>query len=63
MMEIFLGWFGGDAPPLDLGPRGIDLTDWLAALVCTFPSTRADIQDIVDARGFPWDVDAETECP
>ena len=49
MMEIFLGWFGGDAPPLDLGR---ELIDGLArrARVHVSVDARADIQDIVEAR-------------
>ena len=62
MMRILLDYFAGGRAPVNVGQRGIELTDWLNAVVCLYPEVRPDVAPILAARGFPWDPVAEANC-
>lgn len=44
----------------DVGPRGMEVTDWLDALACL--AGVEPVQPLVDEREFPWDVGANLAC-
>ena len=44
----------------DVGPRGMEITDWLDALACLVGVEST--QSLVDEREFPWDVEANLAC-
>ncbi len=52
-MRILLDYFG-EGIPVDVGPRGIDLSDWLNALVCTADTASDAALALADDREFPW---------
>lgn len=54
-MAILLEVFGGGLAE-DVGARGMDLADWVEALVCEVGP--APVQSLVDDRGFPWQAGA-----
>lgn len=59
-MQILLDYFG-DGIPVDVGPRGIDLSDWLNALVCTADTASDAALDLAEDRDFPW-TPADISC-
>ncbi|MCB9507570.1 MAG: hypothetical protein H6700_07195 [Myxococcales bacterium] len=46
----------------NVGPSGIDLSDFLNAVGCGFPEQGDALQLVVDDREFPWSVGDDTEC-
>ena len=61
-MRILVDWFGGDDRPVDVGPRGIDLSDWLGAMVCLFPEVEAPAIELAADREYPWDPRIHVGC-
>jgi len=47
-------------PGGDVGPRGMELTDWLNALACF--AGAEPVQPLIDERDFPWDLAERLEC-
>jgi len=52
-MRLLIDHFGGGGLP-DRGARGIDLTDFLDALVCVSGVPAADVAALAADREFPW---------
>ena len=50
-LDLLVRVFGGGLWR-DVGPRGVDVADWLNALTCE--AEAAAVQPIVDARGYPF---------
>ncbi len=46
--------FGGVRDRPGRGPKGIDLSDYLDALVCDIRLPAADVLELARSRGFPW---------
>ncbi|MEO1268195.1 MAG: hypothetical protein AAFX99_08860 [Myxococcota bacterium] len=61
-MSLLFETFAPEAPVDDLGPPGIDLTDWLGALYCAFPESQEVLPALTTEREFPWDADTDTRC-
>ena len=51
-LELLVDHFGGPVP--DAGARGIDLTDFLNALVCVSGVPAVDVAALAEDRAFPW---------
>ena len=49
-------------PSVDVGPRGIEITDAFNAFACALGET-AGFQALMDERDFPWSVEDALECP
>ena len=61
-MELLFGAFAPEAAVGDLGPQGIDLTDWLGALYCSVPEAREALPALSEEREFPWVPEEHTDC-
>jgi hypothetical protein len=46
----------------DVGPRGLDLSDWLSELHCNFPLTQGQVLALAQDREYPWDPEEHTTC-
>ncbi len=60
-MDLLLDYFG-QGIPVDVGPSGIDLTDWLNAFHCSFPQLQGALPPLVEDRQFPWEPEEHTAC-
>lgn len=46
----------------DLGPRGLELSDWLGELYCNFPEVQGQLQPLAQDRDYPWDPQEHASC-
>lgn len=61
LLRVLFEEFDGE-PSVDVGPRGIEITDTLNALACALGETEG-LQALVDERAFPWSIADNLECP
>ncbi len=62
-MQILLEWFSGRLP-VDIGPAGIDMSDWLNAASCLFPEVPLDeFSALAVDREYPWTPNDDVSCP
>jgi hypothetical protein len=59
--EILFDLFApGDTP--NVGPRGIDMVDWLSVASCWRPEITAGLAEIASDRSYPFDPEVHVEC-
>ncbi len=59
-IEILFDYFH-DGMPVDVGVRGIEITDFMNAIACELDGP-TDLQPIIDDREFPFEPDGDAEC-
>lgn len=60
-MRVLLTHFGGQTPRGDIGPAGVELSDWLLGLQCDAPSTLPASRALVEERDLAFPPEVETE--
>ena len=59
-IEILFEYFS-DGMPVDVGVRGIEISDFINAIACEL-EVSTDLQPVVDDREYPFDVEEDAEC-
>jgi hypothetical protein len=60
-MEVLISFRDGDSFP-DVGPVGVDLSDWLNVASCLYPEVAGDLVLIAADREYPFDPDQHVDC-
>jgi hypothetical protein len=60
-MEVLLEAFGRGAW-VDVGPPGIELSDWLGEAYCRWPELQGALPLLAEDRGYPWSAERDVGC-
>lgn len=59
-IELIFDYFH-DGMPVDVGVRGIEITDFMNAVACEL-DTPSELQPLIDDRDYPFDAEEEASC-